>query len=187
MKINLRKASSLQQNILDAIKAINLTSTVSFNEFEDSFIKWTNSNTKFVENFKLCSELYDSLYFIRNLVGKANAEQINGLLGDVALTEKKIQLYSVIANTEPSSREYVAAKIEKIKNINDASTLMYGRSNEVVSGIFTEYNVTDAKSSISTLKKQKQKLQDKILELNITTEIELPSNVVDVLKKADLI
>lgn len=187
MKVTLRKANALQQNILDAIKNTPIVNSVSFNEFEDVFDKFVKVNNDFSYSFTATNSLYESLYAIRKLVGKTNAEEINGLLCDVALLDKQIQLYTVVATSQPrTDSDVVRGKLEKIKNSTESSRL-YGRSDEVVSTILDETDINKAKSKVNELKKQKQKIQDTILELNIKTEIELPSDVVATLTQVGIL
>lgn len=187
MKVTLRKANALQQSILDAIKSSHLTNAVSFNEFEDIDEKFDKANVEYFRTFENVTNLYNSLYTIRKLVGKANAKEINDLLCDVALIEKTITLYQNIATSAPATDiNVIKGKLDKIKNSTETSRL-YGRNDEVSSTICGIDVIDASKNNISKLKKEKQKFQDKILELNIKTEIELPGVVVETLTKAGIL
>jgi hypothetical protein len=138
--------------------------------------------------FDSTSSLYHSLYTIRKLVGKANAVEINDLLCDVALIEKIIQLNQNVATSAPATAiNVIEGKIERIKNATDSAVRMYGRADEVSSTILDEGYIKAAKNTVSLLKKEKQKIQDKVLELNIKTEIELPPEVVSALTQAGIL
>jgi hypothetical protein len=188
MKITLRKANALQQTILDTIKNNQLNNMVTFNEFENVSEKFDKANKDYLTAFEVNNDLYVSLYTIRKLVGKANANQINDLLSDVALIEKTIHLHQNIATSAPATAiNIVEGKLDKIKNNTDTTRSVYGRADEVTTTVCTEGNISIAKKNVSTFKKEKQKIQDKILELNIKTEIELPDNVVETLTKAGIL
>lgn len=188
MKVTLRKANALQQSILDTIKSNHLNNMVSFNEFENVAEKFDKANKDYFTAFETNNDLNVSLYTIRKLIGKANANQINDLLSDVALLEKTIQLHQQVANSAPATAiNIVEGKLDKIKNNTDSTSRIYGRADEVSTTVCTENNISTAKLNVSTFKKEKQKLQDKILELNIKTEIELPDTVVETLTKAGIL
>jgi hypothetical protein len=187
MKVTLRKANALQQNILEAIKNTPIVNNVTFNEFEDVSEKFIKVNNDLANSFNATKTLYESLYSIRKLVGKTNSEEINGLLCDVALLDKQIHLYNIVASSQPrTDSDVVRGKLEKIKNSTESSRL-YGRSDEIVSTILDETDINKAKSKVNELKKEKQKIQDKVLELNIKTEIELPSDVAATLTNAGIL
>jgi hypothetical protein len=188
MKVTLRKANALQQSILDTIKNNQLNNMVHFNEFENVADKLARAVNEYTTTLELTSSLYDSLYTIRKLVGKANAVEINDLLCDVALIEKKIQLKQNLATSAPATAiNVIEGKIEKIKNTPDTSRSLYGRNDEVTSTILDEATISGGKYLVSSLKKEKQKIQDKVLELNIKTEIELPSDVVATLTQVGIL
>lgn len=188
MKVTLRKANALQQSILDLIKISYLTNAVSFNEFENVSEKFKSAENEYINTLNLVHALNDSLYTIRRLVGRANAQEINDLLCDVAFIEKQIVLNHNIATSAPATAiNVIEGKLERIKNATDSSVRMYGRADEVSSTIFDETYIKAAKRTVSDLKKMKQKLQDRILELNIKTEIELPPNVVTTLADAGIL
>jgi cobalamin biosynthesis Mg chelatase CobN len=188
MKVTLRKANALQQSILDTIKNTQLNNMVHFNEFENVTDKLAGAVDDYLDAFDLTGSLYASLYTIRKLVGKANAVEINDLLCDVALIEKKIQLNQNVATSAPATAiNVIEGKIEKIKNSTDTSRSVYGRTDEVASTILDEGYIKATKVMVSRLKKEKQKIQDTVLELNIKTEIELPSGVVATLTQAGIL
>ena len=74
----------------------------------------------------------------------------------------------------------------KIKNTSEESR-MYGRSDTVDTGIFTKAEVEEYKRTVAELKRQKQKLQDTLLELNIQTEIQLDVETARFLERADIL
>jgi hypothetical protein len=64
----------------------------------------------------------------------------------------------------------------------------YGYSRrDVVTTIFTEEEVEDFKRSANDLRREKHRLQDALLELNVQTEIELSSDTVKLLERAGIL
>ena len=187
MNISLRKAHALQQSITELIRGISLVSTVSINDFEDADAKLFEAHKTLVNSAFAIEKLYEAFYTIRQLVGEANAKEVNGLLALVALKEKLIQLYGNLSNQSPRTEiSVIKGKLSKISA--QVETDRYSRlSNEVTTNVLPAAGIEQYKSAIAEKKKEKQKLQDKILELNISTKIELPDNVVATLTDADLI
>jgi hypothetical protein len=57
----------------------------------------------------------------------------------------------------------------------------------VNTGVLRQEQIDTFKALVLHLKKQKQKLNDEILELNVRTEIELTQDIVDSLKEVGLL
>lgn len=187
VSITLRKANAIQQSILDMIRGIPLESTVAINEFENPDEKIAEATTKLGASIAAVSQLYQALYGIRLLVGEANAKNgIDSLLTNIAHTEKNIQLNTQVGNFPARTNiEVIKGKLEKLKTTENTS--VYSRSSEVTTGVMTDTFINQYKLSTNSMKKAKQQMQDKVLELNIKTEIELPSGIVAILQDADLL
>jgi hypothetical protein len=127
------------------------------------------------------------LYEIRKAVARANAdESINDMLAEVAMLEKEIQFNNTYATKSPRlSDAVIEGKLSKLKEGKEDT--FYGRGNTVDTGIFTTEEVNDFKRTVADLKRQKQKLQDTLLELNVQTEIELDEETVRFLERADIL
>ena len=190
MKITLRKANALQQNINEALRGIRLEPTVSITEFEDVITKIDEANELIFKEVNRQVDLNLALYTIRGLVGQANSAEIDGLLTQIAHNEKMIALNNHLLTTPKRvALDVLKGKLEKIKSIPEDAvrSSIYGRTTEVSTGVFSDDAFKAFKTTVLKLKKEKQKLQDKVLELNIKTEIELPEDVVAILKAEDLV
>jgi uncharacterized protein YdcH (DUF465 family) len=78
--------------------------------------------------------------------------------------------------------------MEKIKNRPaDSRASLYGRDDTVTTTVISADQLAQIKAEILNLKKQKQKLNDEVLELNIKTEIPLSDDVVATLQAEGLI
>lgn len=189
MKISLRKANALQQNINEALRGIKYNLTIEINEFEDVAQKIEAAQKEVLDNAGRASDLNTALYTIRALVGQANAVEINGILTQIALLEKQIQVNNLLT-TGPKliNAGVIVGKLDKIrKGTESESSRLYGRTSEVTTGVFDEHFTKQFKQASLNLKKEKQKLQDRVLELNIRTEIELIDEAVAILTREGLI
>ena len=79
----------------------------------------------------------------------------------------------------------VSGQIKNDKGENRRS--LYGYNDTVSTSILSKDQIDQAKAEVLNLKKQKQKLNDEILELNIRTEIPLSDEVVATLQAEGLI
>jgi hypothetical protein len=191
MNITLRKANAVQNSINDVVKNIKVELTVELNEFQNVEDTLSKANNELIANDGRRQNLTMALYNIRALVGTANAASgIDTALAKAAFIDKRIgQLEQLAGGTEITSLEVIKGKIEKIKNDKGDSNRrsLYGYNDTVSTGILSKEQIAQAKAEILNLKKQKQKLNDEILELNIKTEIPLSDDTVATLQAEGLI
>jgi hypothetical protein len=64
---------------------------------------------------------------------------------------------------------------------------LYGYNDHVETGVLTQEQIDTFKADLSALKKEKQSINDKVLELNIRTEIVLTDEVVKILQAEQLV
>lgn len=192
MKITLRKASALQTAIQEAVKNIEITVKVELNEFEDATAALATANAKVVAADQRRTALTKVLYVVRAQVGTANADcGINERLAKAAYVDKRIgQLTALIgAESLQDSLTVVNGKLDKIRNDKSENSRrsIYGYSDTVSTGVLVQYQIDEFKAEQLALKKDKQKLNDEVLELNVRTEIDLSDETVAVLTNEGLI
>jgi len=191
MNITLRKANAVQHSITEAIKNIKIDLTVEINEFQSVEDVITKANSTLVENDSRRQKLTMALYNIRALVGTANsASGIDTALAKAAFIDKRIgQLEELAKATEITALDVIKGKLDKIRNDKSESTRsrIYGYSDTVTTGVLGLEQIAQAKGEVLSLKKQKQKINDEVLELNIKTEIPLSDDVVATLQAEGLI
>jgi hypothetical protein len=192
MNITLRKANAIQHSINEAIKNIKIEFSVEINEFQNVEDVITKANSTLVENDGRRQKLSMALYNIRALVGTANTSSgIDTALAKAAFIDKRIgQLEELSKATEITSLDVIKGKLDKIrneKNVETARSRIYGYSDTVTTGVLSLEQIAQAKTEVLSLKKQKQKINDEVLELNIKTEIPLSEDVVAILQAEALI
>ena len=192
MKITLRKASALQNAIQEAVKNIDITVKVELNEFEDARIAMGKANDKLISADQRRTALTKVLYVVRAQVGTANAESgINERLAKAAYVDKRIgQLNGLIgSDAVQDSIAVIEGKLEKLKAPESANSRrsLYGYSDTVGTGVLSQAQVDAFKAEQLALKKDKQKLNDEVLELNVRTEIALSDETVAVLTSEGLV
>jgi hypothetical protein len=190
MNINLRKANALQNSINDLLKTINVVETINLNEFEDAEAKLASAQGEAQCAYQRQTSLVEALYDIRSKVANANHDsRITDMLTDVARLDKLIAINQKMADrTVRLSTEVIAGKLNKIRNMKDEGrSLVYDRYNEVSTGLATEANSQTFKEVVAANKREKQRLQDAILESNVRTEITLDSMTESTLRTEGLI
>lgn len=190
MNINLRKANAIQHSINEAIKEIDLVTTISINEFQDPEIEIKNANVALLQNDRKRAILLTALYNIRGLVSAANHNSgIDLLLTQSALAEKRLQqLGDLTRAKEAVDLRILEGKLNKIKNTETKSD-HFGRysDDEVSTGVVSKEDLKSFKQEYRDVQKQKRKYADEILELNVKTEIPLSEEVVKILTEAGIL
>jgi uncharacterized protein YdcH (DUF465 family) len=192
MNITLRKANALQNSIQEAIKGIKVDLSVEINEFQSVEEVLTKANATLIENDGRRQQLIMALYNIRALVGTANtASGINTMLAKAAFIDKRVgQLEELSKSSEITSLDVIKGKLDKIRNDKgDTSrrSSIYGYNDTVSTSVLSKEQIAQAKAEVLNLKKQKQKLNDEILELNIKTEVPLSEEIVATLQAEKLV
>ena len=190
MNITLRKASAIQNSIQEALKSIDPPKKIELNEFQDVMAELEKANKDVFESDARKQKLLLAMYNIRGLVGAANVStSINMNLAKAAFIDKRIGQLEEISKQDPLGNiDVIKGKLDKIKNLKDeARSRVFGYGDTVTTSVITKDQIAQAKAEILNLKKQKQKLNDEILELNIKTEIPLSDDVVETLKAEGLI
>jgi uncharacterized protein YdcH (DUF465 family) len=191
MNISLRKASALQNAINDAIKGIKMNFDIELNEFQDVKAELEKANEKLMTNDARRQKLLLALYNIRGLVGAANASSgVDLKLATAAFVDKRIaQLDEIVRLSPVTDLNVISGKLDKIRNDkgDNSRRSLYGYHDTVSTSVVSQEQIDQAKAEIQNLRKQKQKLNDEVLELNIKSEIPLTDDVVATLQAEGLI
>ena len=188
MKITLRKANALQNAIQDHTKTIEVNTSISLNEFQNPDRELACAREGVVVNDARRNRLTKALYVIRAKVGRANTESgVADLLADAAYIDKRLgQLKGLTESTAAEELAVVEGKLKKLAEA-EAKSRIYGYGDTVSTGVLTAEQVDGFKAEIRALKKEKQIINDKVLELNVKTEIEIDSETVALLQAEQLV
>lgn len=191
MNLTLRKANAVQAAINDAIKSIKIETSVELNEFQDVQATLVKANETLFANDSRRQRLLLALYNIRGLVGAANASSgIDMKLATAAFLDKRLaQLDELAKVAEITDIAVINGKLDKIRNdkSENARSRIYGYNDTVTTTVISAEQIAQVKAEVQSLKKQKQKINDEVLELNIKTEIPLTDDVVKALTDEGLI
>jgi hypothetical protein len=188
MKITLRKANALQNTIQDHIKTIDVKTSISLNEFQTVEGEIAVARGALVESDLRRAKLTKVLYGIRARVGRANVESgVSDLLAEAAFVDKRLgHLKGLTESKAAESYVVLNGKLEKLRN-TDAKNRMYGYNDNVDTGVLDNVQIEAYKADMRSLKKEKQSINDRVLELNVRTEIELDADTVALLQAEQLV
>ena len=186
MQVSLRKANAIQIAINEALKGLEFKADVSINEFQKPEEVIAAASTTFFDNINRRNALLRSLYEIRKATASANAaNDIDGRLADLAFLEKEVTFFTAYSKAkERLDGEVIRGKLVKIANRTEDS---YYAKAEVETSIFTQNDIKTLNRLAVKAKKEKQKLQDELLELNVRTTIELSDETVATLTNEDIL
>ena len=188
MKITLRKANALQNTIQDHIKSLEIKTTISLNEFQHIEGELNVARGAVVTNDVKRAQLTKAFYDIRARVGRANVESgVSDLLAQAAYVDKRLgHLKGLTESAAAEPMAVLEGKVEKLRG-TEAKNRMYGYNDTVTTGVFSPDQIEAYKADMRSLKKEKQSINDKVLELNVRTEIELDANTVALLQAEQLV
>ncbi len=188
MKITLRKANAIQLTINEILKGLSFETSVQINEFENFKVQIDSVRNTFNANVSTRSKLISALYEIRKAVARVNAKKgVDDMLADVARLEKEIQFFNGFSTKSVRLADTVIeGKLEKIRGMKEESRL-YGRYDTVDTSVFEKSDIENFKWTVTDLKRQKQKIQDTLLELNVRTEIEISDEAATVLTEHNIL
>ena len=189
MKITLRKANALQLLLNEKIAAINLPVVVSVSRYDDPCLLVISAAASLREAVSKKKNLLGVLYSIRQASASANHRSgISDILSEVAHIDKLSAALKPLAEnvqfapTEEVLREAHADLKKEVAPVGYGS-----RRDAFNTGFMPQKWAQSYIEEVSELRKRKQSLSDRLLELNINNEIELSDEEEQVLKAYDLI
>lgn len=185
MKVSLKKAAALAL-ALGAV-SVPIPTGLNFSIYDDPLLlepKLKDAETQHNLALKRAGDVISATYAIRLLVGQANAGAISALVTERAMVEKQLAMIGKIpiVDKQPDV-EAILRRIESLKETPKTSS--YSSPPDAV-GISTQ-NATEITPILKIWKKRKLAIDDELAHLNFTTEIELPDDVVAILREYDLI
>ena len=186
MNISLRKANAVQLLINEKLSEA-VVGTVTITKYDEVESSVKTAEIKLVNDIQTKRSLLAVLYSIRKKVAKSSMEVgIADLLTDLAAIEKEAAFAKQLQGMPVNKFDN-----EQIKNIlADIVTQKdsYGRSKDAVTvGLFSEPANLALKDEINTLRKKKTDISDKLLHLNVSTEIQLDEKESSVLKEYEIL
>lgn len=192
MKINLRKASALIAEIKSAAKAITAETSITVNLYSENIEQETEAaRVRLLRNIQRRTSLDKAHAELRSAVGRANTTSgISDLLANDAYLETQEGFLRAIAGTakredDTTVRQMVEAR-RKSSEGNSRNSI-YGYDAGLSLNVLTAQDIETYELAVRDIRKTRRELKDRTVELNVRTEIEVPSAVESVLREEGLI
>lgn len=189
MNITLRKADAIQKLINNAINSTHPQPTVTITRFNDPEKALTDANKKFLDDLTKKRSLFVALYEIRDMVGKVGATAgVPTILAQIACIDKTIGVMQPLASaTEFFTTEIVLAAQQK-DLLDDKTVERYtARRESVTASILSKDDVDGYIKEIEKFRRERLVLSDKLLEINVRSEIALSPEAEEILKEYGII
>ena len=189
MKINLRKAHAIQQQIREEMNRLDFSTEISLNEFEWAEDQVKSAKDNLGANLSTWDKLMGVLLDIRKKVARANAYAgISDFLADAATLDKQIQLYTQLANARPEDKATVLnGRLKKRQESTEASHYGGFGAVSISTGVLSQKDIDEYRLELANLKRSKQEVQEMILAANIDTKIELDGDESKLLARLGII
>jgi hypothetical protein len=188
MKINLRKASVIQDALKSEISSISksIVSSITLNIFDDELEeKLQRAQDKVTEGIEKVTRYSDARRFVRAKVAQLNVEVgIAKMLAEEAMLESQEQhLSSITSSGYGSSLSTIKRHIENMLNLAKSGSSQHQLSTKVLSESFIE----ETESKLNRIKHRRRQLKDRMVAINVKTDFELPADVEATLKELGLL
>jgi hypothetical protein len=190
MKINLRKASVVQQTIQDELKRLGTESTtLKVSLFEtDVQTQLDKQLAKVRENHAHAGRLLSANRFLRAIVARKNAEVgITDYLAEEAMltsAESRLKTFSEVSVRQNLTS--LVAEIESRRSPGTSTASIYGREYTIDIDVVPAEAAAEAKKELESIRRRRRKIKDEMVSINVRTEFEVPEQVALVLTELGL-
>lgn len=190
MEITLRKASALLSSILETANSVTLAPTVLVDLFSAPYEAVSSASSKFDSDFGKKWDLFKIYYELREKLAITNAlVGVSAALAEQKWIEKQLSIYKAFEGAKPaldtktlSDKHFRLQEDRKLPLSGYAS-----RQENYLADVLSESLLKDFIKATSLLKLEKQRLSDRLLELNVKNTITLDESHISALKNFNLI
>jgi hypothetical protein len=191
MKINLRKAAALIAEIRSAAKNIDTKTSFSANLYSDTIQTSAEAQRlKLLKDIERKTALERVASSMRAAVGRANTESgIGDILAQDAYLEGQESRLKALSNAtvQEDWAAFANAVAARKAAAGTNNRNIYGFDSTAEVNLLTAADIECYTLSLREVKKLRRELKDKTVELNVRTEIEVPSEAESVLREEGLI
>jgi hypothetical protein len=190
MQITLRRASALQLAIKEKINENPLKSDVIISRFDDPGVSFQKASFAFDNAMNLHTSLTSILYEIRKKVSHVSqAVGVADALADMACCDKFTEMCKplvAVTHFAPDDEQLADQHDDLVNEVRPESHYSSRRESINVS-LILEASVEKWKADIASFKREKQRLSDKLLDINANNFIDLDTQTVETLTKYGLL
>ena len=189
MRVSLRKANALQEALAVAVKStpktqreVDVLNTVMWKP------EINNVQTRYFDEIRGKLDMVNVRFTIRQLVSAANAESgVSDLLTELASTDSAIiTIQRFIVQQSAREKDEILEK-QRERKLARVDNPEYDGYMEMEVSVISKEDRDHWEDKVKELRRRKATINDQLLELNIRTDIELPTFVEEVLRKENLI
>jgi len=192
MKINLRKASVVQDQIQTELKLLGSEKNeITISIFDTDILdKLDTQLARIRANNQRVGRLLEANSYLRATVAQKNAEVgITGYLAeDAMLAAAETRTRAVTELEVRPSIESLTQEMEARRANAAAATRssMFSRSYDMSVNVATQDYVNEARRSLETIRRRRRKIKDEMVSINVRTEFEVPEQIAVVLAELGL-
>lgn len=194
MKINLRKASVVQDQIQAEIKLLGSEKNeiITISIFDTEIVDKLDAQlTKVRENNQRVGRLLEANSYLRATVAQKNAQVgITGYLAeDAMLAAAEVRTRAVTELGVRPSIESLTQEMEARRanaTAADRASMFGSRSYDMSVNVATQAYIDEARRSLETIRRRRRKIRDEMVSINVRTEFEVPEQVALVLTELGL-
>lgn len=191
MDVNLRKANAFQNEVKSALSDLKIVTSITLNEFEDPTSVIETAGAENVKARASWMSLTAAYFEIRRLTSSANATAgISDTLAHIAQIDSTMTMLRSQGGSSALQLDDAVLKgrIGKLKNPAKDTALHYAHREDIVTtGILSKHQIDTDSAEIKTLSRDKRKMQDDLLNLNVNRTITLSAASVSALKDAGIL
>lgn len=184
MSVNLRKAAKLASSLL-AVKSL-ASPSISFSRFDaiPTPLLIDQEREKLLATVYEETETIEAAFAIRHLIGQANQAEISTLLNGLACVSACLVYLKkgTIKAEKPSNLPAFVKRMEEAAVRPPENNYLPERDLVFVFDVREE-----TEDSVLRLERTKREIEEKLQALNFTTTIEIPDDIVEILKKNNLV
>lgn len=192
MKINLRKASAVQDAIQDEIRRISDEDTaVSISLFDQNpQMLMDQQLQRFTDGFEQAVRFMEAYKFLRATVARKNAEAgiADYLAEDSMLAAMEPRLERITRMNLRPDLAHLDQELAARRSTADEKVGPYGSGREfsITVNVMDETTQAQARGELEKLRRRRRKIRDEMVAINVKTEFEVPEQVAMVLTELGL-
>ena len=184
MKINLRKASIVQDLLRDEVRQLRQEpSKVDVSLFEDQLCEHVDRQLSSFQDAQSKIERYlEAWRDLRVLVARHNVETgVHELLGEDSMLSHRLATLDVATCSAQArlSDEAIRRQAERLKGQEDLEITMS-------LDVSPARTLDEMKAKMDAIRRRRRKIKDQLLNINVKTDFEVPERVVTVLEELGL-
>jgi len=182
-QVSLRKASYLEKKIAEEAANMSVVSTVDALVYENYNEKLEEISQDLRNYVKVRERIADVRQLLRRIIKAHNSERVDSILDSLSYEQRLLKIYSNLKGD--LGKIPVEEVVENLRKRAEKADEDSWRRPEITLSSLDSYEFLDGK--IKECKKAIMVLEEQLTEVNLSTKITLPDDVVRVAEELDLL